>query len=195
MFTNRYHIRRLLWMALLTGSVAMAGSPTYLGFTLNMDASSVDKQLKTRGSVFDTGYGYKGYAKDLPVYKVNSDPIMGKHGQMTEAWLQFTPPPHKLYLVSVTWADAGSTFRLLKDVLDQKYVSNGTEGRKFHRRYLYQDGDVYIRLTRNSFGFGKDQSTKLEYIFQPAVPVVENMKAKIDQAIKKEKLKSSGADL
>ena len=195
MLMNRYHIRRLLWMALLTGSIAVAGSPTYLGLTLNVDSTSVEKLLKSRGSVYDTNYGYKGYSKDLPVFKITSDPIMGKHGQINEAWLQFTPAPHRLYLISATWADSGSTFNLLKDVLDQKYVRSGTEGRGFVKRYLYQDGDVAIRLTRNSFGFGKDQSTTLEYIYQPAVPDVENMKAKIDQTIKKKKLKSSGADL
>lgn len=194
--TNIYHVRRFMWMGLMTCGVALAGSPSsYLGFTFNLDKASTEKILASRQAVFDSGYGYRGYGKDLPSIKLKSDPIINKHGPIKEAWLNFTPPPHRLYQVFVTWGDSGSTYTLLKDVLDQKYKSDKARHDGFVVTHQYLDGDVQITLIRNNFGFGERQTTTLKYVYLPDIHSVNVRKAQIDKDIKKQKIKSAGGDL
>lgn len=195
MFKNKYHIRRALWGILLTGSVAWAGSPEYMGFTLNVNSKSdVEQTLKARNATFSSNYGYRGYGQDLPIIKVMHDPIMNTKGQIDEAWLSFTPDK-KLYQISVTWRDAGKTYTVIKDVFDSKYKLTNNTGRGFIKKHTYKNGDTKITLSRNSFGFGESQKTSVEYLYLPALSEVKSMKKKIDNAIKTKNMKQKGVNL
>lgn len=195
MLTNKYHIRRALWGLLLTGSVALAGAPEHLGFALHINSyEDVVKKLKARNAVFSDQYGYRGYANDLPVIKVMSDNLMNVHGEIDSAWLNFTPN-HKLYLISVTWKDEGKTYTIIKDVFDQKYQLQNNTGRGFVTKHIYKNGDTKITLIRNTFGFGLNQKTSIEYLHLPSVSEVETMKQEIDAHIKKKNMKQKGVNL
>ena len=183
---NRYIIRRALWGLLLTGSMAIAGSPEHLGFTLNINShDDVVKKLKARNATFNDRYGYRGYSKELPVVQVTSDPLMNAQGKVDKAWLEFTPD-NKLYRISVTWRDSGDTFVVIRDVFESKYQKTQTTGRGFVKNHIYQSGDTKITLSRNSFGFGNDQKTSVEYLYLPAV---------LDNDIKAKNIKKKGVNL
>ena len=154
---NKYHIRRLTWGLLLTGSMAVAGGPNYFGLTLNLNTQDdVIKTLKARKANFNDNYGYRGYGNDLPVIKILNDPLFNQHGDLQDAWLEFTPKK-RLYRIHVTWRDAGDTYTLIKDVFDDKYQLQRQSGKGFVSKHIYQHGDTLITLTRNRFGFGKNQ--------------------------------------
>ena len=192
---NKYHIRRALWAILLTSSLAIAGGPEYLGLTLNVNTQSdVEKLLKSRHSVFKSNYGYRGYSSDLHSIKIIRDPLLNKHGEIVDAWLNFGPDK-KLYKISVTWRDAGETYTIVKDVFDSKYQLQKNTNRGFVKKHIYQNKDTEIILTRNNFGFGADQKTSVEYIYLPAVAEVDLMKAKIDAHIKSKNIKNKGINL
>ena len=192
---NKYHIRRALWAILLTSSLAIAGGPEYLGLTLNINTQSqVEKALKSRQSTFESNYGYRGYSKDLPIIKVTRDPLLNKHGEISDAWLYFDPDK-KLYKISVTWRDAGETYTIVKDVFDSKYQLQKNSSRGFVTKHIYHNKDTEIILTRNNFGFGASQKTSVDYVYLPAVSAVESMKARIDAHIKAKNIKNKGVDL
>lgn len=192
---NRYHIRRALWAVLLTSSLAIAGGPEYLGLTLNVNTQSdVEKALKSRHSVYKANYGYRGYSNDLPSIKVIRDPLLNKHGEIADAWLNFGPDK-KLYKISVTWQDSGSTYTIVKDIFDSKYQLQKNSNRGFVKKHVYQNKDTEIILTRNNFGFGANQKTSVEYIYLPAVAEVDVMKAKIDAHIRAKNIKNNGVNL
>ena len=192
---NKYHIRRLLWGFLLTGSMAVAGGPEYFGLTLNINTKDdVVKTLTARHARFNDNFGYHGYGTDLPAIKVFSDPLLNQQGVIDEAWLEFTPAK-KLYRISVTWRDAGDTYTLIKDVFDEKYHLQRQSGQGFVTKYIYEKGDTRITLTRNTFGFGENQTTKIEYVHEPSLKVVNAMKRKIDAQIKADNIKRKGQNL
>ena len=192
---NRYHIRRALWGILLTGSMAWAGGPEYFGLTLNINSKDdVIKTLKARNTNFSSNYGYRGYGKDLPMIKIVNDPLLNNHGVIDEAWLKFTPDK-KLYEIVVSWRDAGQTYTVIKDVFDEKYQHKKNTGRGFVKSHIYKHGDTKIILTRNAFGFGENQTTKVSYLHQPSVVDVNKMKAKIDDFIKRQNIKKQGVNL
>jgi hypothetical protein len=76
--------------------------------------------------------------------------------------------------MSITWSDAGETFKMLKDALDTKYGAASPQGMGFQKDYKYRDGNVDIVLNRNTFGFGNQQSTSLTYTFTPALQEVQS---------------------
>ena len=192
---NKYHIRRALWAVLLTSSLAIAGGPEYLGLTLNVNTQSdVEKTLKSRHSVYKSNYGYRGYSKKLPIIKITRDPILNNHGEIADAWLKFGPDK-KLYKISVTWRDAGTTYNIVKDVFDSKYQLQKNTNRGFVKKHFYQNKDTEIILTRNNFGFRDNQKTSVEYIYLPAIAEVDVMKAKIDADIKSKNVKNKGVNL
>lgn len=192
---NKYYIRKATWMLLLTASIAWAGGPEYLGLTLNINTKSeVEKKLNQRNAVFNSNYGYRGYSNDLPVIKLISDPLLNKQGDTKEAWLYFSPDK-KLYKMSVTWRDPGDTYSVIKDVFDAKYQLQKNAGRGFVRKHVYQDKNTEIVLTRNSFGFGNDQLTSVDYIYIPKVDEVKKMKSRIDVHIKAKNVKDKGINL
>lgn len=181
-----------LCFVLVTG-VANAGE--YLG--LGLGEQSIDQvkaALKKSGGGFDDNYGYKGYGADLPMIKVSYYEKFNKFGSVKEAWLSFAPDK-KLYDISVTWQDSGSTFKTLKDALDTKYGTASPKGMGFKQDYEYKDGGVEITLTRNTFGFGNDQTTSLYYTFTPALAEVRKMKNLIEEDIKKKNAKKAASDL
>ncbi|RNA65711.1 hypothetical protein CR163_011110 [Prosthecochloris sp. ZM_2] len=90
--------------------------------------------MKSAGGVFDDNYGYKGYGSDLPIIKVSYYEKFNKFGSVREAWLSFSPDK-KLYDISVTWQDAGETFKTLKDALDTKYGAASPQGVGFQQDY------------------------------------------------------------
>lgn len=195
MKTTRNLITGTLLMTAMLGTTATAAARDYFGLSLN-DTSKAQaiEVLKARKAVFEADYGYKGYGKDLPSIKINADTRMGQYGQLEEAWLNFTPDK-RLYKISITWADAGKTYRDLRDILDQKYGLDGNAGQGFVKRRNYRDGKVSISLIRNTFGFGDDQRTTLVYDYKPARAEVQAMKQRIDQHIKRQKLKNAGDNL
>ena len=192
---NKYHIRRALWGILLTSSIAFAGGPEYLGLTLNLNTQTdVLNKLKARNAIFENKYGYRGYSSDLAVIKVIRDPIINTHGEIDEAWLYFTPKK-KLYKIMVSWRDEGKTYTIVKDIFDSKYQLQNNTTRGFLTKRFYKDNDTKIILTRNSFGFGANKKTAVEYIFEPAITEVEKMREKIDAHIKSKNVKTKGVDL
>lgn len=167
----------------------------YLGLDLGVQSISDAKSaIKQSGGRYDDGYGYKGYT-DLESLKILQFDRFSKYGIVKEAWLNFTPNK-KLYKISVTWSDSGETFKLFKDALDSKYGSANRSGGGFKQNYSYKDGvDVEVVLERNTFGFGHDQTTSLNYTFLPVLGDVSNMKGLIEDHIRKENAKKAGADL
>lgn len=181
---NKYHIRRAIWVLLLTSTLVFAGEPKYLGLTLNINTKAdVEKTLKARHSVYSSNYGYRGYSNDLPIIKVKSDPLFNKQGDVSEAWLYFDPDK-KLYKISVTWRDAGETYTIVKDVFDAKYQLQRNTERGFVKKHIYKNNDTEIILTRNNFGFGANKKTSVEYTYLPAIASVRSMKAQVDAHIK-----------
>ncbi len=179
----------------LASLVSSAHAAEYLGLGLGEQTrDQVITSLKKSGARFEDDYGYKGYGNDLPIIKVGSFERFDKFGSVREAWLKFSPSK-KLYQVSVTWADAGETFKTLKDALDTKYGSASPQGMGFEQNYKYRDGDVDIAMNRNTFGFGNRQSTSLTYTFVPALQEVEKMKSLIEDDIKQKNAKKAASDL
>jgi hypothetical protein len=182
----------ILLLLLLAG---VANASEYLGLGLGEQTiEQVKSALKAAGAHFDDNYGYKGYSNDLPVIKVFYYEKFNKYGTVKEAWLMFAPDK-KLYSISVTWQDAGETFKVLKDGLDTKYGEASPLGMGFERNYKYRDGNVEIVLNRNTFGFGSDQLTSLSYTFIPALAEVDMMKDRIEKDIKKRNAKKAASDL
>ena len=180
-------------IALIFASISSANE--YLGLGLGEQSKDqVMAALKEAGGTFDDKYGYKGYASDLPMVKVSYYEKFNKFGSLKNAWLSFTPK-NKLYDISVTWSDAGSTFKTLKDALDSKYGNPKKHGRGFKKNYNYRDGNVEIVLNRNEFGFGNRQSTSLTYTDTTALSEVKNMKNRIEDHIKKKNAQKAASDL
>lgn len=178
---------------LFFAGIASAGE--YLGLGLGEQTiDQVKSSLKSAGGGFDDNYGYKGYGSDLPIIKVSYYEKFNKFGSVREAWLSFSPDK-KLYDISVTWQDAGETFKTLKDALDTKYGAASPQGVGFQQDYKYRDGNVEIVLNRNTFGFGNRQSTSLNYTFTPALAEVRKMKNLIEEDIKKKNAKKAASDL
>ena len=195
MLSNKYHIRRAIWLIVLTSTSLLAGdSHIYLGLSMGDDKKTVKETLQKRHAFFDENYGYKGYGRDLPMMKVERDSLMTKHGQVKEGWLHFTPEG-KLYLISVTWRDAGETYNTIRDVMEQKYGQGTVLQMGFKTKHTYQNGIVEIELLRNAFGFGNAQTTRLSYTYTLALPAVREMERRIDADIKQKRLKNSGTDL
>jgi hypothetical protein len=166
----------------------------YLGLLLGDSHERVVAALKAAAAHYDVGYGYRGYSRDLPVIKVDRYERFDKFGSVKEAWLSFGPDG-KLFKISVAWSDAGETFEVVKDGLDTKYGKAKGSGMGFERDYSYVDRDVEIILNRNTFGFGKDQSTTLIYLFTPALAEVRRVRELIEEDIKKKNAVKGAADL
>ena len=195
MLSNKYHIRRAIWLIVLTSTSLLAGNnQVYLGLTIGDDKKTIKETLQKRNASFADNYGYKGYGKELPIIKVERDPLMSKHGQVKEGWLHFTPDG-KLYMISVTWRDAGETYAIIKDVMDQKYGRGNVIVNGFKKTHTYSNGPVEIALHRNNFGFGNAQTTKLSYTHTPSLPSVRKMEVRIDEHIRQKRLKESGSNL
>jgi len=180
-------------------SVLCLASAAHATEYLGLDLGAVTKekaadQLKAAGSAFEDNYGYKGYGRDLPVFKVSSHERFSKLGRLEEAWLEFSPKG-VLYKLQVTYADAGETFKVVKDALDAKYKSAPQRGFGFNQEYKYRDGKTDISLLRNTFGFGADQKTTLVYVWTPLVAEVNRAKAAVDEDIKKKNARKAGSDL
>jgi hypothetical protein len=187
-------IRFAAAVSVLAASSALHAAE-YLGLDLGVQTlPQVTKVLKDSGGRYEDDYGYKGYANDLPSVKVNYFDRFSKYGSVKDAWLNFSPDK-KLYKISVTWSDSGETFKTFKDALDTKYGNGRQSGRGFQQDYTYRDGNVEIVLNRNTFGFGSDQSTSLNYTYTPALGEVDKMKALIEDHIRKENAKKAGSDL
>ena len=60
---------------------------------------------------------------------------------------------------------------------------------------MFLGADINAWDEGNKFGFGADQKTSVDYIYLPAVSVVESMKAKIDAHIKAKNVKNKSVDL
>lgn len=180
-------------LVLLAGSTVFAAE--YLGLNLGVQTlEQVKAQLQGGGARFEDDYGYKGYGSDLPMFKVKHYDRFAKFGSLREGWLHFTPSK-KLYLIQATWSDAGETFKLLKDALDTKYGKSSQSGFGFDQHFSYRDKDVEIKLSRNTFGFGADQSTSLQYTFTPALKDVDKMKTVIEEDIRKKNAKKVSGDI
>jgi hypothetical protein len=174
---------------------ASSGAAEYLGLDLGVATKDkIVQQLKATNVPFDDSYGYKGYADDLASIKVLGYERFSKFGNVNTAWLQFSPNK-VLYRISVTYNDAGETFKMLKDALDTKYGRPRQEGMGFNREYIYRDGKVGISLFRNTFGFGKEQQTTLMYDWTPLAGDVGKMKATIDEDIRRKNAAKAGKDL
>lgn len=184
----------------ITGSILLFVSATafgaeYLGLNLGSQTlEQVNEQLKKVGANYEDDYGYKGYGNYLPVFKIKNYDKFAKYGSLREGWLHFSPDK-KLYLIQATWSDTGETFKLLKDALDTKYGRSNQSGFGFEQNYTYRDKDVEIKLTRNTFGFGPDQSTSLQYTYTPALKEVEKMKTSIENDIRLKNAKKASGDL
>jgi len=184
---------RVAVLAALMGC-AQAQAAEYLGLALGEQThDEVVSKLKEAGARFDTTYGFHGY-NELPVIKVDDFAKFSKFGRIAEAWLYFAPDK-KLFEISVTWFDAGSAFKTLKDALDTKYGAASHRGDGFEQNYNYRDGAVSIVLNRNTFGFGEDQKTSLDYTFTPEVDAVKTMKNRIENDIREKNAKKAASDL
>jgi len=191
----KFEIKKLAVIICLLLFVSIANAGKYLGFELGKQTiDEVKAFLKSKGASFDDNYGYKGY-RDLPMIKVLYYEKFNKFGSVKDAWLSFSPDK-KLYEISVTWRDAGETFKVLKDALDVKYGRAIIQKRiGFQRDYKYRDGNVEIILNRNTFGFGDRQTTSLIYIYTPALAGVKKMKNLIEEDIKRKNAKRAASDL
>lgn len=182
----------------IVGTLALATNlfaGEYFGLGLGgMDIEQVKEHFKKTGARFSDNYGYKGHSKKLLVMKVDYYEKFNKFGDVKEAWLSFSPDK-KLYEVSVTWRDAGDTFKTIRDALDSKYGNPETSGMGFNQDFIYRDKSVDINLNRNTFGFGSEQSTTLIYVFTPALAEVGKMKNLIDEDIRKKNAEKAASDL
>jgi len=188
-------MKRYVLALSLIAIAASSSAAEYLGFDLGIATKDkVLQQLKASDSPFEDGYGYKGYAADLPSVKVLGYEKFNKLGSVREAWLEFSPNG-VLYRILVTYGDAGETFKVLKDALDAKYGCAQQVGAGFSTEFRYRDGHANISLLRNTFGFGNDQKTSLIYQWAPFVGEVNKMKAAIEDDIKQKNAKKVGKDL
>lgn len=112
---------KTLAIALLFISItATSNAAEYLGLDLGeATKEKVLQQLNASNSQFEDDYGYKGYTKDLPSVKILRYEKFDMPGSVSDAWLKFSPNA-VLYLISVTYSDAGETFKVLKDALDRR---------------------------------------------------------------------------
>lgn len=181
--------------ALLLCTAINAYANSYLGFNLGQqNQDETITHLSQSKANFEDNYGYRGYGNDLPIIKINNYEKFSKYGSTREAWLYFSPTK-TLYQISVTWSDQGNTFKTFKDALDIKYGHSENKGRGFNKTYSYRDGDVKIVLTRNTFGFGNQQSTSLDYTHTPSLEQVSEMKQLIEEDIRKKNVEKAGSDL
>jgi len=182
----------------LTVITLMATTPALAGQYFRLDLgvskrSEILEQLRSAGAQFDPGFSYKG--RDLlPSIKVTSYDRFNRLGKVREAWLQFDPDGI-LYLISVTWSDAGATFKTVQDGLAAKYRRENSNAFGFNSTQTYRDGKTRILLERNSFGFGSNQTTTLKYIFTPAEAAVQATKNRIEQEIRQENARKTGGNL
>jgi hypothetical protein len=184
-----------LSLVIATAFSIAAQAKSYLSFDLGKTTKQQVKiQLEKNNSQFETNYGYKGYSTDLPIFKINDYRVFRKYGTVNQAWMHFTPD-NILYKVTVTYNDAGSTYKVFKDSLTSKYGVGANTGSGFNKTSTYGDGDVQITLARNEFGFGNNQKTILTYEFEPAKASVYNMQKKIEQHIAKQNSAKASADL
>ena len=189
---------KLIKFTALCGVITFTGvasASEYLGLNLGGGTkNSIIKKLESSGAAYDAGYGYKGYGNDLPTVKVTSYQKFNKYGNVKSSWLKFSPDK-KLYKISVTWSDTGSTFKTFKDALDSKYGHSKQSGRGFKKDYTYRDGKVEVVLNRNTFGFGNKQTTSLAYTYTPALQEVRKMERLIEDDIRKKNASKAGSDL
>jgi hypothetical protein len=172
-----------------------AQAKSYLSFDIGKTTKQqAQVQLEKSKAKFETNYGYKGYSTDLPIFKINDYEVFRKYGTVKQAWMHFTPA-NILYKVTVTYADAGSTYKVFKDSLSSKYGTGRNSGGGFNKTSQYFDGDVKVTLGRNEFGFGSDQKTTLSYEFEPALSSVTNMQNRIKDQIAKKNAAKASADL
>ena len=180
----------IITAAALTLSVSVVAKE-YLSLDVGKATiSDISSQLKEAGANFESDYGYKGYT-DLTMFKINNYSGFSKYGSVSSAWLHFDPSK-TLYKVEVTYADAGNTYKMFKDALSAKYRVTQNSSRGFEKTTAYSDGDFSIVLNRNEFGFGSDQKTTLTYEFQPAIPAVIDMRAQIEEVIRKKNAAQAG---
>lgn len=175
----------------LLGSNAIAKE--YMELDLGVaKKEDVTKLFKSKNASFNSNYGYKGYANDLPIFKIDSFSAFDKHGTVKEAWAYFTPK-NVLYKFDVTYADTGSTFKVFADALSSKYQLLDSQTRGFTSTYSFVDEEsTLIILTRNTFGFGSDQTTKLEYWNTTFNTEVDEMKERIEKHIAEQNAKKAG---
>lgn len=172
-----------------------SGAADYLGLDLGVATQDkVVQQLKTSKASFEDDYGYRGYAGDLPMIKILGYERFSKFGSVNSAWLAFSPKK-VLYRITVTYNDAGDTFKMLKDALDTKYGAPRQEGAGFTREYSYRDGNTAISLVRNTFGFGNEQQTTLSYGWTPLTGEINKTKAAIEDDIRRKNASKAGKDL
>ncbi len=189
-------IRKVFVVAAVLAATAApeARAGAYFGFVPGKTTwEAALRILRQEGAAFEDDWGYRGYT-DLPFIKVLAYGRFARLGAVREAWLLFGPD-RVLYQISVTWGDAGQTFQLVKDALDGKYGPPEVSGFGFETRFVYRDGPVRITLLRNTFGFGADQTTRLDYLYEPALPAVDKAKARIDAHIRQQNLRKAGSDL
>lgn len=177
----------------LVAPAANAGE--YLGLDLGSEnLDGVTHQLTAAHATFDADYGYKGYGKDLQSIKVDGFDRFARLGTAKQSWLKFSPGG-VLYQISVSYADAGTTFKTVKDGLDAKYGRPRVREFGFDAEYAYRDGPTAITLHRNVFGFGEDQTTDLTYTWTPLDADVAKAKAAIDADITKRNAAKVAKDL
>ena len=190
--TSLRQMTQLILPLLLVMPQAFAGD--YLGFALGQDTfEAVIKKLEQRKARFDAKMTYRGDPR-LRAIKVTADPRFQKLGELNAAWLEFRPDG-VLYALTVVWQDAGALHTTLQDALDLKYPLTKKSGRGFDTSRHYRDQTTHIQLRRNTFGFGSDQTTTLEYVDAPSLPAVEAMKQQIEADIKQRNRDKAGADL
>ena len=186
------HMTQLFLPLVLLMPPAVASD--YLGFGLGQDTfEAVIQKLEQRKAGFDPNYSYHGDHR-LKVIKVSTDPQLQQRGDLKVAWLSFRPDG-VLYALIVSWYDAGALHTTLKDALDLKYTFERQAGRGFETSRYYRDKTTRIELYRNTFGFGRDQVTTLEYTDTTALSTVEAMQRQIDRDIKQRNRDKAGADL
>ncbi len=189
-------VRRCLVAGLLMSLLfisSYANAKEYLGLNLGEEGKKVHAKLKSSSASFNMGYGYKGQ-RVLSMTKINVYQRFSKYGRLKKGWLYFSPE-YKLYRISVIWRDAGDTYKMLKDALDSKYGHANKMGGGFRSTYHYRDGMVSIKLTRNTFGFGDEQTTSLEYIYTPVLQEVSRARRAIEKRIKQNNAKKAAGDL
>ena len=131
-------MKKLLAAVAVSLTVTVSAGAEYLG--LDLGVASKDKvvqQLKAANASFEDDYGYKGYGSDLPMVKVQTYEKFNRLGSVKESWLEFSPKGI-LYRISVTYSDAGETFKMLKDALDTKYGRAQTSGGGFNAEFKSQ---------------------------------------------------------
>lgn len=190
-----HNTAKIIVASLLPLLATVVNAKEYLGLKLSEESAKVHAKLKKDSATFSVDYGYKGH-KELPMTKIRYYRRFSKYGRIKKGWLHFTPK-QKLYKISVSWADNGKTYKLFRDALDSKYGAAKSYGRGmgFTNVYHYIDGLVSIKLSRNTFGFGDDQTTSLEYVYTPALSDVADMENKIKQSIKRKNAKKAVNDL